>query len=293
MKCLRFLICLFKVFQLISCFKRGIPRRYSLLQINTDVTTIKNSDNSIRIVRKNKLENQDNTDKNAMNFILALSCVEGEKASTGQMLSLTSRILQKTNGPVPRSYLPALMIIDEIGIGSGMDRLLDSMSVFKLIEEGMQWYLDSGGRVTNIEISCPKSLATTIESMGFISAQHTIEEDVVRLRSLDVQEGDNRVILSCDSLRFKNHCEKRILDNQNTNQNSNQNINQSINKYSLYDIIGRLLHDLGDPQGAIKSYTSALQISPKSAVTFRNMGSAYHAIGMGGGVWVFLLIGSL
>jgi cytochrome c-type biogenesis protein CcmH/NrfG len=36
---------------------------------------------------------------------------------------------------------------------------------------------------------------------------------------------------------------------------------------------------MGNPKEAIKPYTQALQLKPQSAATFRNMGSAYHAVG--------------
>jgi tetratricopeptide (TPR) repeat protein len=49
--------------------------------------------------------------------------------------------------------------------------------------------------------------------------------------------------------------------------------------YTLHDVAGRLYHDLGEPKSAIEPYTSALVANPASAGAFRNLGSAYQAVG--------------
>jgi len=229
-----------------------------------DITSVVNSPIVMRTVistldsvNKNGLINSDDTDDSKMKTLFGQSF---DSNGEGKKEILTSRILHKTNGPVPRSYLPSLMVIDQI------DANIVEAAVFAIIEEGMQWYFDSGGRASRIEISCPTSLSVTIQSMGFYLSEESQDSDVIQLRNLDVQDGDGRCLLSCDAAKFKDYCEKRVLiENTNT--------------YSLYDIIGRLSHDLGDPSGAIKPYTSSLQVNPKPAATFRNLGSAYHAIG--------------
>ena len=176
--------------------------------------------------------------------------------------TLSTRILQKTDGPVPRSYLPAIMAVDLINANCDRSRA----AVFSIIEEGLQWFFDTGGRSSSIEISCPSALSAIIQSMGFIRTEEFLNTAILELRDFVGGEKDARVILRCDAALLKNHCENRINE-------------ENANKYTLYDIIGRLAHDLGDPQGAIKPYTSALQANRKSSATFRNMGSAYHAVG--------------
>lgn len=176
--------------------------------------------------------------------------------------TLSTRIIQKTDGPVPRSYLPALMAVDLIDANCDRSRA----AVFSIIEEGLQWFFDTGGRSSSIEISCTSALSTIVQSMGFIRTEDAHNTASLELREFVGSEKDARAILRCDAALFKSHCEKRVLE-------------ENSNKYTLYDIIGRLAHDLGDPQGAIKPYTSALQANRKSSATFRNMGSAYHAVG--------------
>jgi tetratricopeptide (TPR) repeat protein len=252
------------IIQGILSYQRDIPRRNNALHMLADITSIVNSPIVMRTVistldsvKKNGFINCDDTDDSNINILFGQSI---DSTVEEKMETLTSRILHKTNGPVPRSYLPSLMVIDQI------DANIIEAAVFAIVEEGMQWYFDTGGRASRIEISCPISLSTVIQSMGFYLSGESEDSDVIQLRNLDVQEGDGRCLLSCDAARFKDHCEKRVLvENTNT--------------YSLYDIIGRLSHDLGDPSGAVKPYTSSLQVNPKSAATFRNMGSAYHAIG--------------
>ena len=234
--------------------------------MNAEVTSLKSSPAAVRttisaleVLRKEGSPVRSDTDRKEVNAIYGLT-VNSEKENLSDIY--TTRLLQRTDGPVPRSYLPTLLTIDQIDSSVAVD----STALFAVIEESLQWYFDTGGRASRVELSCPASLSNAIQSMGFIPSSVSHDNDVIQLRELDVQEGDNRIILSCDPLKFKTHCESRVTENNS-------------NKYCLFDIIGRLAHDLGDPKASIKSYTSALQANTKSAATFRNMGSAYHAIG--------------
>ena len=188
---------------------------------------------------------------NDVNTLLALA-VEEKK--------LTLRILQKTNGPVPRSYLPTLMILDVVD-----KSVIDPVVVFALIEEGMKWYLDCGGRASRLEVSVPPTLVDVVQSMGFIRGQS--QEEALQLRKL-VSYPTDYVIMTCDAPRLQTHCEERGAGKKGAS-----------NPHVIYDIAGRLAHDMGDPKAAIKPYTTSLQAQPQSAAVFRNMGSAYHAAG--------------
>lgn len=263
----RFLVCLFIAAQSTTSFKHvSIQRRKALQMSSTDVFSpssnrieVRTTTSDMSNTRINDVLELERTSRKEVNAIRCLSAdIIGEKS----VQVSSSRILQKTDGPVPRSYLPALMAIDEFA----GDINSNAAAIFAIVEEGMQWYFDTGGRASRIEVSCPSEISAIVQSMGFPMAGPSEDVDVLELRALDVQDGDGRVILRCDPALFKAHCEARVQE-------------PNANKYCLYDVIGRLAHDLGDPQGAIKPYTSALQVNSKSATTFRNMGSAYHAVG--------------
>lgn len=264
-----FLVHLIIAAQSASSFKHvSIQRKNALQMSSTDVFSqssirieVRSTTSDLTATRVNDLQQLEKMSRKEVNAIYCLSAdIIGEK----NVEVLSSRILQKTDGPVPRSYLPALMALDQ-STGDG-DINLNSAAIYAIVEEGMQWYFDTGGRASRIEVSCPSEISAIVQSMGFPLAGASEDTDMLELRALDVQDGDGRVILRCDPTLFKAHCEARVLE-------------PNANKYSLYDVIGRLAHDLGDPQGAIKPYTSALQANSKSATTFRNMGSAYHAVG--------------
>lgn len=191
---------------------------------------------------------------NNVKTLLELSAGESKK-------EVSLKLLQKTNGPVPRSYLPTLMLLDQMEGSS-----VDPATVYTLIEEGMKWYLDCGGRASRIEVSLPTSFAEVVGAMGFKPPQD-VHEEALQLRGHAPSAGD-RVIFACDAAGFRAHCEARIAGQKGTG-----------NAHTLYDVAGRLAHDLGDPKASIKPYTSSLQANPQSAAVFRNMGSAYHAAG--------------
>ena len=266
MNAVRVLICLAVGSRLVLSYRVGATRTSNILRLSADVSTIKSSSIALRTIisaldivkEKGTLTNFD-CDGKGVNAIYGLSIAAGGESAAEL---LTTHILQRTDGPVPRSYLPSIMVVEQVD----SDATVSSATVFAIIEESIQWYFDTGGRASKIEISCPESLSSVIQLMGFTPSKLSEDVDVNELRVLDKQDADGRIVLSCDGSRLKTHCERRVLE-------------EGANRYTLYDIIGRLAHDLGNPIDAIKPYTSALQANSKSSAAFRNMGSAYHAIG--------------
>ena len=229
---------------------------------SSDILTVESSSYKVRAVIPHidkVIETKLSDDRSGVHSIYSLS-VDSVGLETVEVLG--ARLLQRTDGPVPRSHLPTLMVIDEFEIHGEAD----SAAVYAIIEEGAKWYFDAGGRASKLEVSCSVAVSAILLRIGFEPAEESKDDDVLHLRSLDVREDDGRVLLNCNPKAFKEFCQARTLE-------------AGANLYSLYDIMGRLSHDLGDPQGAIKLYTSALQVNSKSAATFRNMGSAYHAVG--------------
>lgn len=266
MNALRVLICLAVGSRSTLSYRVVATRNSNIFRLSADVSTIKSSSIALRtiisaldIVKEKGTSTNFNCNGKSVNAIYGLSVTAGGE-SAAEML--TTHILQRTDGPVPRSYLPSLMVVEQVD----SDAIVSSAAVFAIIEESIQWYFDTGGRASKIEISCPESLSSVIQSMGFTPSKLSEDVDVNELRALDTQDADGRIVLSCDGTRLKIHCERRVLED-------------GANRYTLYDVIGRLAHDLGNPIDAIKPYTSALQANSKSSAAFRNMGSAYHAIG--------------
>lgn len=174
-----------------------------------------------------------------------------------QTYSTNLRIHQNTTGPVPRSYMPTLMVLQD-------NSTTASLYIYNLIEEGLRWYLDAGGRLSKMEIACPVQQSAVFSNMGFSRCNNSSDDSQKSaLRSLYVPTNYEILIPSAEQL--KRHCEARLSRSEG-------------DAGALHDIIGRLLHDMGDPRGAILPYTKALQSNPKSAATFRNLGSAYHSV---------------
>lgn len=176
----------------------------------------------------------------------------------GSLRSPSLRIFQNTNGPVPRSYLPSLFVLQD-------NAPIKSFIFYDLIEEGLRWYLDSGGRLSKMEFACSPSQCEVLTEMGFVK-NNTAVDDLSRRKIRELYLPANFDILQPSAVQLKRFLEKRLSNSEG-------------NSSTLYDIIGRLMHDMGDPRGAIDPYTRALQANPKSAATFRNLGSAYHAVG--------------
>ena len=114
--------------------------------------------------------------------------------------------------------------------------------IHSMVEEAIRWYVDNGGRLQRLNV---------YPSSKIIS-------------SLPLTPHDNHYVFNNENLIA--HCNDRII----------KKIGESA---TLHNIIGRLLHEKKDFRAAIKAYTSSLEINQKSATTFRNLGSAYHASG--------------
>jgi len=185
---------------------------------------------------------------------------------------MTVDLLQNTNGPVPRSFLPSIMIINDYNSNKN-----NELYLYTLIEESLKWYLDNGGRVGRLEIAVPFTLSKYMEYLQLkpVIMQDSVPEDVTDLRTQYMTKKSNYVLYACNSQAVKNY----ITDRINNDQVTNDGTSKDKDLHTLWNIMGRLQHDLGDVKGAIKSYTTALQAYPRSAPSFRNLGSAYHSTG--------------
>lgn len=173
-------------------------------------------------------------------------------------------VLQVSNGRIPRGYLPGVIRLSRDS-ASGMETV-----DYKDVESAISFYLDGGGRigklylVTSVDDS---GLQRAVERMGFQPLPIAEVTDVeVKEMLVKLELNTEFKLFACVSNELRKHCEDRLGKNEGTAD-------------ILHDIVGRLLHDSGNPKEAINSYTSALLVNPNSAALFRNLGSAYHACG--------------
>ncbi len=185
---------------------------------------------------------------------------------------ITVDLLQNTNGPVPRSFLPSIMVINEYNADKNSQFYL-----YTLIEECLKWYLDNGGRIGRLEIAVPMSLSKYMDNLQIkpVNMQDSVPADVIDLRTQYMTKKSNYLLYACNAQAMKSYISDRI----SKVEVANEEINKDKDFHTLWNIMGRLQHDLGDLKGAIKSYTTALQAYPRSAPSFRNLGSAYHSTG--------------
>lgn len=162
---------------------------------------------------------------------------------------------QKTSRDVPRSYLSSLLLVGE----TSNRKLVD-----EAIEQSLQWYLDNGGRIRSLYFGIPSRSERAI--MEYCHDQVVAESRETQEQLFWDHLPDRSVARLADPRRIIAHCSQRISTGDG-------------DAFVQNDIIGRLLHDIGEPKESIDYYTKALQLSPSSASTFRNLGSAYHAIG--------------
>lgn len=181
----------------------------------------------------------------------------------------TVRVIQKPVGPVPRAQYPAALLADATSAP------LEREMVLFLLEEGLRWYLDNGGRVKQLLAFVPSAgdaiAAEALQSMGFdlaVPLKDLSIEQRELYASLDLpQQSEERVVAwAAQPKRLIDHCRQRLVDGKGI-------------PHDLHDVIGRLSHDIGSPREAIEAYTKALLANNSSAVAFRNLGSAYQAIG--------------
>lgn len=167
--------------------------------------------------------------------------------------SLYTQLSQSDNGRVIRPYLPTTLkiILDS-------SKLLHAENAEALLEQTIQYFLDSGGRLRQLFAKSTKGVENLMVELGFDSMKNDVNT-----------EEDIGFIISANKL--KDNISKRLVDGQH--------ILPLERKAILYNIIGRLNHDLGDFKAAIEAYTQSLILNPKATNVFRNLGSAYHADG--------------
>lgn len=202
---------------------------------------------------------------------------------------LSAKIMQVTDGPVPRSYLPSILVLSHEIDGTmkgddGYDFIAESKSpivnesdLSTLVEACLHWYLDSGGRITQLDLISPTTYSGMFESMGFdpVEALLPLDDQVVPgdesatreylMNTHGVTSSDYQVF-TCNVARYMATIRSRI--------------DQSIgHQYVQYNILGRLSHSIKAFDAAIQNYTDSLRLKPESSSTFRNLGAAYHAAG--------------
>jgi len=231
---------------------------------NKLIRQINNKDNKISYGIFNTLSSKGRKIYDNMNQLLSISICEMTNNSDhygDEKVNL--KIIQKTTGPVPRSYLPSLIILSNTNIN--IDNY-NELAIISLVEEAIKWYLDVGGRIARVEFLIPDSLITIFQKMKFnlVDSNDCELPEVLELRQKGMKPGYSLVVNTAAG--FREHCLSRVNGG-------------SGDLHTLWDIVGRLTHDMGNPSGSIKPYTSALQENPSSAAVFRNLGSAYHGVG--------------
>lgn len=180
----------------------------------------------------------------------------------------TIKLISSGNSPVPRPYAPSILVV-----GGANDCSQDSF--FGIAESSLAWYLDRGGRIGRLEMasSADSTISQWLQQMGFqiivagdAASQSEVPPDLRKLRQDVSSLGSPHSLWSANASSIIQHCQQRILAGKG-------------DAYLLNDIIGRLYHDIGQPQLSIDFYTKALQAYSTSPAGFRNLGSAYHAIG--------------
>jgi predicted TPR repeat methyltransferase len=179
---------------------------------------------------------------------------------------ISANIMQLSNGPIPRGYLPGIL-----KISCTQSQVIDTFN-YGIIETAIGFYLDGGGRISQLFVITPiedsNRLHSYLSKMGFQEMKDVsiIQND----ETLEMFETFNVIqqykIYQTMQTELQKYCEGRLSRNEGAAE-------------TLHDIIGRLLHDSGNPKEAVNSYTSGLLVNPKSASIFRNLGSAYHAAG--------------
>lgn len=178
----------------------------------------------------------------------------------------SAHIVHQTTGSVPRAHLPSLLIVRG-------DKLAEA-ELGPLVDEAVKWFLDGGGRISRLEAACPSTataLRAALEARGFRAPQSggAVPPRTALLRTSSLPAGHD--VLSTSSEALKAFVSGRLAALGATGAPEE--------KHALLNILGRLLHDLGDPKGAVQAYTSALILNPRAGAVFRNLGSAYQSTG--------------
>jgi len=159
-------------------------------------------------------------------------------------------LYQDTTGPVPRPYLTTIMSISQ---SEDKDDLIVYQS---LIEDGLQWYLDTGGRLQNLIVLSPKNLQSFLEEIGCSRMSDTSGLSISLEPDMELFEWNIENLMKYVSKKLESDAD---------------------NKFALCNILGRLAHATGNYKLAIDQYTQALTVKPQSSAVFRNLGAAYHA----------------
>eukprot|EP01031_Cornospumella_fuschlensis_P042856 gene42856-52366_t len=175
-------------------------------------------------------------------------------------------IKQHTTGKVPRASQPAALVVDAHELATNQD-------IFPVIEESLRWYLDAGGKIMHLFVFAPDEIRSHLEHMGYERGDHflthTSKNSPLQLLNELVAKPKFKV--------FVPNVQKMLAHVQTRTQ-----LKESLHPShlcTLYDVLGRLLHDQGQFQQAIEAYTAALQHDNKGSSVWRNLGGAYMAAG--------------
>jgi tetratricopeptide (TPR) repeat protein len=181
----------------------------------------------------------------------------------------TAFLLQENRNVILKSFKPSLLLLLPQSHQS-QSRLSD------VIEESLQFFMNSGGRITRLVVACDPSVRKSLEIMGFELAERVPDEIYVLFNRLSQSRSlinpnldsaflSNVAMMTCNIPNFVRRCKERLAE--------------GTEKARVNNILGRLSHETGEFDAAIGYYTSALMDSSgaKSASIFRNLGSAYHA----------------
>lgn len=162
---------------------------------------------------------------------------------------------QDVTGKVPRGYLPAVLTLRVL---QPADVEGEVGGLRSLIDESLRWFLDCGGRVEKLQLSvdaaASETVLKTLSDMGFTAT--------------NAPSGEGETLFAANA--------KKLLAVYRQRMSSTSD---GADVETISDVAGRLTHGTGDARGSIEFYTKSLTVNPKCAATFRNLGSAYHAIG--------------
>ena len=188
---------------------------------------------------------------------------------------VNARLGHKTSGPVPRSHAPSMLVLEAANSSQPPQ---DEGSIMPLLEECLRWYLDAGGRIGKLIVAAPadsEPIMRVLQKMGFTEAAPGASTlQATAQFSLSHFFPAASVIMTGDGRKLIQFIDARIKETKATSSSPTVD-----HLFTLHDVAGRLYHDLGEPKNSIEPYTSALIANPSSASAFRNLGSAYQAVG--------------
>lgn len=153
---------------------------------------------------------------------------------------LSISLSQETSGFALHPTLPAKLKV-EYDLGYQSDSILTKFDLLSTIENTIASFLNKGGRISQLILMYPSELTNLFHEIGLPG-----NNEYVQMRP------------------FYTKCLELI-------KYSNSSL--------LFNIVGRLSHEIGNLEDAINYYTLALRENPKDAAVFRNLGSVYHQIG--------------